>query len=235
VEFPTPVPQTQAPAMTTFKFVGLDKRTDSTTLIGGAKISFCGDGPPSTLGFGFDGTCPSSAYFTTTDPKGNATLTIPTANPINGSGYNGYGRIDANGYPTTYFYWGFPISEPELVWGAPFTPSIFVDSPGSAPGTGEVWIGAFDCQGALAGGVRVFATSGSTRIEADYNRGPPPGDASPGTWGGGPGNGTAQFVDLPAGIYAFTAEPIELGHVSSTVNAAVVDGALTIVALAPTP
>ncbi len=213
-----PVPKSRSTAMT---FLGIYDRTtvaSTMTAVEGAQVTICG-----AVGNGTDVSCsPSLVPAMATDSHGDATFpAVPIAQSLEGTGLIGYGRIQAAGYLDTYFFWGFPLSESSLTWGPPFTPSLFLDPVAASPqvGTGTVFVVAFDCLGHQAGGVRIRNQFG---VDADYYV----GDATR-------PDGIAEYENLAASVYTFSAFAGGATEAYSVVTANVVEGADTLVPLFP--
>jgi hypothetical protein len=222
VSWPAPAADTTT---TTVNVVGLYARnTTGNPLVPDAKISVCGPAPTlMNFGFGYDSSCSSplvtSPAMPVTDPNGDATYSMPTTVGLGlgRSGLNGFSLIRTTGYADAYFYGGYPLSEPAVTIGPPFTPPPFVETRANAmPGTGEVWVAAFDCLDAPAAGAVEVVTNQGTKADFFFN-------------------GVGQFTNVPTGYIKLTATPPGLGKPSSQVAAWVYDGAVTIVGMPPTP
>jgi hypothetical protein len=213
---------------TMMKFAGIyDRSTINTTMtpIEGAQVTICG-----AVGNGTNLPCsPSLAPSLSTDASGDVTIpAVPIDLSLDHSGLIGYGRIQAAGCRDTWLFWGFPVSEPSVTWGPPFTPAAFLDPlpPSPQVGSGTVWVVPFDCLGHLAGGVHIKTPDGT---EPDYY-------GSDGTFANvprSPSPGIAEYENLPVGVYKFSAFPRGATRPSSVVIANVFEGAQSIVPLFP--
>jgi hypothetical protein len=227
--FSPPAPRSMS---TTITFTRIyDRHTISTTMtpIPSANVTICG-AVVST-----DFSCnPPLVGPIPTDPNGDVTIPmVPIALSLDGEGLNGFGRVHADGYVDTYFFWGYPLSEPSVTWGPPFTPSLFLDPlPPPAAGSGNAWVVAFDCLGLQAGGVHIHLDT-PTGPEPEYFM-YPPNDA--GTYPNVPNSGSpgiAEYTGLPAIVHKFYAYPEGSTQPSSVVIANVFDGTQSLVPLLP--
>jgi hypothetical protein len=223
-------------ANTAITFQGIyDQATVETgmTPIPGVQVTICG-----SVGNGTDFSCNPALVPPTptnaTNASGDVTIpAVPIAMSLDGTGLMGYGLLRAMGYMDTWFFWGYPLSEPSVTWGKPFSPSLFLDKlpPSPQVGTGSAWVVAFDCLGLLAGGVHV--KTGDSDMEPDYFH-YPPDDA--GTYANVPNSGSpgiAKYESLPVGAYKFQAFPEGATQPSSVVIANVFENAQSLVALFP--
>jgi hypothetical protein len=192
---------------------------------------------------------PVDNQVSTTDSTGSVTLLDSSPTSANGQNFGLDGYLDLSEpavippplIPTLVF-WNFPLSEPQANFYTPIVVvsaseldlflSLSVPDGGVMVDTqlGIVGVTALDCLGVQAPDVTFTMTSGAgpdTRTVYVLDQ---PSQVGPtGT------EGTAFFFNVPAGPVTITATPVVLGQVSSVAHVYVRDGALTEVAMLPTP
>ncbi len=172
-------------------------------------------------------------------PDGEITLSFP--NPPESQlgqilGLDGYFKLTAPGYVPTYYYWGLPLSEPELfAYTDLVTPSTLqefanAESVNIDPARGELAVAVFDClttPGAAGVQVKLDTADDETRsfdlssdMAATVTESP---------------SGTLFFWNVKAGTVNVTTTPVAIGRRSGRYSATIRAGTSTILLAYPTP
>ncbi len=195
------------------------------TPIPGATVSLCAEA---------DETCAGYVARAMTDSSG--AVSLPFQNVAAGqqvTGFAGYLLVTAPTLVDYYYYWGTPISEPQIdTYGEPLTPdelqnfwaghNVKLDS-----ARGVLGVAVYDCAFSSAAGVRVDLDTMDSLTKAFTVA----GEATTTT----DATGILVFANVPAGAVRVTATPVALGAKSGTVAAEIHAGADTTVLLFPTP
>jgi len=186
-----------------------------------------------------------------TDPNGFFTLQFPLTLAPSGQAQSLCVQTSAAGYMTTFFYPGFPFSEPSSSIKDSLEPNVSLglvlftaaneeqDLVGLGgtydPSRGMLAAGVFDCLINAADGVTVSVASNDPLIV-------PVGaidggaDAGPTALSGGlPGTGHAVFLNVAPGSYVVTARPPGFDKPIDSVTVNVAAGTLTQVGVFPAP
>ncbi len=215
------------PASTTTTIV-LERVHDGSTMdaIEGATVSACPVG---------DTVCAAPLDTQPTDASGRVTLHVPTAQ---GTVNNPQGtvlslRTTASGYVPAYAYIAAPLSEGTLTVAPADSPYLLTPSEFGAFPQIDVFAVVLDCLESTAPGVKVTTDNPALAAPTYYTsalsiRGTPGEQATD-------ASGIALFGSVPEGPLVLTATPVAVGKPSGTVSVYVHAGAITEVALFPTP
>ncbi len=193
----------------------------------GVNISACAFG---------DEACVGPLVEATTNAAGDALLMVPNATNNAGAsllGVNGFLQITSASTVPDYYYWGFPLSAPDLfLYGEVITPDELQEQWNVVkftpdPSRGTVSVAVYDCAFIGAAGVQVtlstadgetrsFDTTGEERTTTGAN-------------------GILTFGNVPAGALQIIATPTALKTPSSKIDATVRVGTVTQVIAFPTP
>jgi hypothetical protein len=174
-------------------------------------------------------------------PSGTVVLEFPNPVDFKGLGLDGYVQLESPDFLPWLFYWGFPLSEPELVLvdSALWNLSIRVltldeanalgTSLGSSydPGKSLLIATVHDCESRLAPGMKV--TTNPAGPDAGEFYGLSPALTATDSYG------FATLAGLPTGSVDVIATPLALGKPSSRQTVNVRPGWVTAPIMLPTP
>jgi hypothetical protein len=201
------------------------KDGENTAPIPGATVSLCAE---------LDKACAGYVARRMTDSSGAVSLLFQNvAAGQQPNGFAGYLLATAPTRVDLYYYWGFPISEPQIdLYGEALTPDevqnfwaghdVKLDSM-----RGVLGVSVYDCVFAAAAGVRVNVDTADSLTKAFTVAGEETTTTDT--------TGLLVFANVPAGTVHVTTTPVALGAKSGTVDAEIHAGAETWVVVFPTP
>jgi hypothetical protein len=173
--------------------------------------------------------------------SGSVVLQFPNPLDFKGLGLDGYVQLQSPEFLPWLFYWGFPLSEPELVladsplWG--LTIRVLTLNEASAvgtslggsydPGKSLLIATVHDCESHIAPGVQVTTNPADPDAGEFYGLSP--------TLTATDGYGFATFAGLPTGSVDVIATPLALGKTSSRQTVTLRHGWVTAPIMLPTP
>jgi hypothetical protein len=189
-----------------------------------------------------DVTCANPVGHGTTDGTGHVVMQVTSTADFQGLGLDGYLLLQSPQIVTYLWYWGFPLSEPQVEFvrssrgaflPAPVTPAEYTQLITSVGMTYDAMVGVigvdvYDCDPHGAVGVQISnpGADAGARVIYDFST----------TATVTASSGIATVGPLQPGVYDLTMTPVSLGVASSVARGVVARAnALTVVNAFPTP